>query len=121
MTVLLLVVGAAVGAPSRYLIDRFVQSRHSSVFPWGTLGVNILGSLILGGLAGANAGLDPQLAMLIGTGFCGALSTFSTFGFETLQLTRSGAHRQAVANVVVTLLAGLGAASLGWTIGQALV
>jgi CrcB protein len=118
MTVLMLAVGAAVGAPSRYLVDRWVQSRHSSVFPWGTLVVNIVASLVLGAVAGA--ALNPLLTLLVGTGFCGALSTFSTFGFETMQLARSGARRQAVANIVVTLLAALGAVSLGWTIGQAL-
>ncbi|MBQ1016237.1 CrcB family protein, partial [Micromonospora sp. M51] len=51
MTVLLIALGAAIGAPLRYLADRAVQSRHASVFPWGTLLVNVAGSLLLGALA----------------------------------------------------------------------
>ena len=117
MTVLLIALGAAIGAPARYLTDRAVQSRHGTAFPWGTLTVNVLASLALGMLAGA--GLDAKLAALLGTGFCGALSTYSTFSYETLQLSASGARQQAVLNVLLTLLAGIGAAALGWAVGQA--
>ena len=83
MTVLLVLLGGAIGAPMRYLTDLFVQSRHDTVFPWGTLTVNVTGSLLLGGLASAvsNAGAPAWLLTLVGTGFCGALTTFSTFGF----------------------------------------
>jgi CrcB protein len=82
MTLVLVVVGGAVGASLRYLTDLLVQSRHDSVFPWGTLAVNVAGSLLFGGLASAVAtGAAPTwLLSLVGTGFCGALTTFSTFG-----------------------------------------
>lgn len=56
MTLLMVALGAAVGAPARYLADRAVQSRHESVMPWGTVSVNVVGSLILGGLMGAGSG-----------------------------------------------------------------
>jgi CrcB protein len=117
---LMVALGAAVGAPARYLTDRAVQSRHDTLFPWGTLTVNVLASLLLGGLAGAGRDLSPTAMALIGTGFCGALSTFSTFGYETMRLAQERSRFFAVANVAVSLAAGLGAASLGWTIGAAL-
>lgn len=114
--VLLVALGAAVGAPLRYLVDRFVQGRHDSVFPWGTLTVNVVGSYLLGLLAGTVSG--PWLALL-GTGFCGALTTYSTFGYETVRLVQERAHGYAVLNVVVSLAAGLGAALLGALTGSA--
>jgi CrcB protein len=117
---LMVALGAAVGAPARYLTDRAVQSRHDTLFPWGTLAVNVVASLLLGGLLGAGEHLDPAGLALVGTGFCGALSTFSTLSFETLRLWQDRARFYAVANVVVSLVAGLGAATLGWSIGATL-
>ncbi|MFI0505297.1 fluoride efflux transporter CrcB [Streptomyces albogriseolus] len=115
MTWLYVVVGAMAGAPLRYLTDRAVQSRTRSDLPWGTLTVNVAGSLILGLLAGAAAagvaGPGPQL--LLGTGLCGALTTYSTFSYETLRLAESGALGYAAANVLVSTAAGLGAVFAG--------
>jgi CrcB protein len=118
MTVLLVALGAAVGAPSRYLVDRAVQSRHESAFPWGTLTVNVAGSLLLGFLTGLPAG--HAVSALLGTGFCGALTTYSTFSYETLRLAQDGRGRHAVANVVVSIFAGLGAAYLGILLAAAI-
>lgn len=118
MTWLLVLVGGALGAPLRYLTDRAVQSRHDTVFPWGTLTVNALGSLVLGALAGA-AVAAPAHALL-GTGLCGALTTYSTFSYETLRLTRAGATWYAAANAAVTVAASLGAAAAGLALGHAL-
>jgi CrcB protein len=118
VTFWLVALGAAVGAPLRYLTDRAVQARHSTAFPWGTLAVNVAGSFVLGVVAGLPAG--GRLTALIGTGFCGALTTYSTFGYETVQLTRSGARFSAVANVVVSIAAGSGAATLGLLLAAAL-
>lgn len=109
MTLLLVALGGAVGAPLRYLVDRAVQARHDSVFPWGTFAVNVAGSLILGLLAGAGG----TVSSLVGVGFCGALTTYSTFSYETLRLLEERAHFYALANVVAGILAGLGAAFLG--------
>ncbi|EPD63119.1 fluoride efflux transporter CrcB [Streptomyces sp. HGB0020] len=122
MNWLLVVAGAAVGAPVRYLTDRAVQSRHDTVFPWGTFAVNVCGSLILGLLTGAvSAGAaGSHLQLLIGTGLCGALTTYSTFSYETLRLTETGAGLYAAANVVGSVLAGLGAAFVGVSVAQAL-
>jgi CrcB protein len=109
--------GAAIGAPARYLIDRAVQRGHDSVFPWGTLTVNMVGSLVLGCLTALTAHLSPGLTATVGIGFCGALTTYSTFSYETLRLLETGARFYAVANVVVALLGGFGAVGLGWTLG----
>ncbi|MER5218225.1 fluoride efflux transporter CrcB [Streptomyces sp. NPDC002838] len=121
MNWLLVIAGAMVGAPLRYLTDRAVQSRHDSVFPWGTFAVNVTGCLMLGLLTGAaTAGAaGSHLQLLLGTGLCGALTTYSTFSYETLRLTETGAGLHAVANVVASVLAGLGAALAGVALAQA--
>ncbi|KAB8191892.1 fluoride efflux transporter CrcB [Nonomuraea phyllanthi] len=111
MTILLVAIGAAIGAPLRYLADRLVQSRHDSVFPWGTMAVNLTGSFVLGLLAGLPA--DRGWSALLGTGFCGALTTYSTFGYETLRLAQDGSRFYALANATVSVMAGLGAGALG--------
>ncbi len=118
MTVLLVTLGAAVGAPLRYLTDRFVQRWHDTVFPLGTFAVNLAGSLLLGLLTGLAA--PPRAAALVGTGFCGALTTYSTFGYETVRLVEDGARLFAAANVVLTVLAGLAAAAGGYALGAQL-
>ena len=116
MTVLLVLVGGAVGAPLRYLADLAVQSRHDSLFPWGTFAVNVVGSLLLGGLAGAvsTADVAPWVLTLVGTGLCGALTTYSTFGYETVRLVQDGASRTALLNALGSLAVGLAACALGW-------
>lgn len=121
MNWLLVVAGAVVGAPLRYLTDRAVQSRHDSVFPWGTFLVNVTGCLILGTLTGAAAAgaAGSHLQLLLGTGLCGALTTYSTFSYETLRLTETGARFYAAANVVASVVAGLGAAFAGVALAQA--
>ncbi|SFP02986.1 CrcB protein [Amycolatopsis arida] len=118
MTVLLVAAGAAVGAPLRYLLDRAIQFRHGSAFPWGTLAVNVLGCLVLGLLTGLPT--TPAVSALAGTGFCGALTTYSTFGYETLRLARDRAWLLAGLNAVGSLVAGLGAAYCGLLAGTAL-
>ncbi|MFJ6798814.1 fluoride efflux transporter CrcB [Streptomyces sp. NPDC091268] len=122
MNWLLVAVGAAVGAPLRYLTDRAVQARHDSFFPWGTLAVNAAGCLVLGALWGAaQAGSgSARLDLLLGTGLCGALSTYSTFSYETLRLAETGRGLPAAANVAASLLVGLGAVHLGAQVARQL-
>lgn len=122
MNWLLVVAGAMVGAPLRFLTDRAVQSRHDTVFPWGTFAVNVAGSLILGALTGAavSGAASSHLQLLLGTGLCGALTTYSTFSYETLRLAVDGARGLAAANVVASVLAGLAAAFAGAAGAQAL-
>jgi CrcB protein len=114
MTVVLVLLGGAVGAPTRYLTDVAVQRLHRGAFPWGTWTVNVVGSFVLGLVAAA----APTWAVtLLGTGFCGALTTFSTFGYETLRLAEEGETTSAFANVAASLGVGLAAAALGWWLG----
>jgi CrcB protein len=118
VTLLLIALGAGVGAPARYLTDRAIQSRFRTLFPWGTVTVNVLASLLLGVITGAGLGADGTL--LAGTGFCGALSTYSAFSYETLRLGQRGAGWLAAGNVALSLVAGIGAATLGWRLGLSL-
>lgn len=118
MTWLLVAVGAAVGAPLRYLVDRAVQRRCGTGFPWGTLTVNTVGSGVLGVLAGASAG--EGATALLGVGFCGALTTYSTFGYEALRLAEDGLRGRALAYALVSTGAALGAAGLGLAVGRVL-
>lgn len=118
MTVLLIAIGAAIGAPARFLTDRAVQSRHDSVFPWGTFIVNITGSALLGFLAALPG--HGAAGTITGTAFCGAFTTYSTFSYETLRLVEDRAHLFAALNVVASIIAALGAAYFGMAIAQAI-
>ncbi|MFJ9615124.1 fluoride efflux transporter CrcB [Streptomyces noursei] len=122
MNWVLVLIGAMIGAPLRYLTDRAVQRRHDTVFPWGTFTINVLGSLILGLVTGAvAAGAAPSsVQLLVGTGLCGALTTYSTFSYETLRLSEDGAWLFAAGNVVGSITAGLGSAFVGAALAQAL-
>ena len=120
--VLLVALGAAVGGPLRYLVDRAVQARHRSLMPWGTISVNVVGSGVLGLLVGLGTGHDVprEVVLALGVGFCGALTTFSTFSFESFQLLQTGAKASAALNVVVSVVACLAAVTLGHALGAAL-
>ncbi|MBK6764607.1 MAG: fluoride efflux transporter CrcB [Micrococcales bacterium] len=117
MSLVLVMLGAAIGAPSRWALDRFVQSRHDSVFPWGTFTINVAGSLLLGFILGAR--VPSEVALLVGTGFCGGFTTFSTFGFETVRLAEEGSRAESLLNVGASLAAGMAAAIAGWYLGAA--
>ena len=116
MNVLLVVCGAAVGAPLRFLVDKhmvarlLLSARIETPMPWGTFAVNISGSFLLGVLSGVG---NPTIALLLGVGFCGAFTTYSTFAAETTALAASGHRGKALLNVVLNLSVGLLAAVLG--------
>ncbi|MGI5212646.1 fluoride efflux transporter FluC [Plantactinospora sp. CA-290183] len=118
MTWALVLLGGAVGAVCRFGAIRFAE-RRARPLPWATLLVNVVGALLLGVLAGAGSRLPGWLGTLVGTGFCGALTTYSTFGYETVRLAAGGPAGRgwALLNVVATLGVGVGAASLGWLLG----
>lgn len=119
---LLVLAGGAIGAPLRYLLDLHIQARHDSVFPWGTLAVNVLGSFLLGVVAALVAAHPDAgwVLTLLGVGVCGALTTFSTFGYETVRLAQAGSRVAAGFNVVVSVAAALAAVSAGWALAAAL-
>jgi CrcB protein len=121
MNFLYVALAGGVGAPMRYLIDIWVQRKTDRTFPWGTFVINATGSLLLGfitGLALFHA-LPGIPKLLIGTGFCGAYTTFSTFTFETVRLAEEGAVREAIGNVAGSALAGLAGAAAGLLIAAA--
>lgn len=120
---LLVAVGGAVGAPLRYLTDRFVSGRRDSLFPWGTFTVNVIGSFILGLLAGAalvGAGTSTA-GLLLGVGLCGALTTYSTFSYETARLFEQRARLFAAANIAGSVLAGLIAVTAGYVLTASVI
>ena len=109
------VIAAAVGAPLRYLVDGAIAERAEGVFPWGTFVINASGSLVLGVLTGLGLyhAFPKVPKVILGTGFCGAYTTFSTFTYETVELLEEGAVNEAARNALGTLLVGAGTAALG--------
>ncbi|MGH9214198.1 MAG: fluoride efflux transporter CrcB [Acidimicrobiales bacterium] len=102
MTVVAIAVAAFGGAIARYLVDTAVQHRSAAVLPVGTLVVNVTGSLLLGFLVGLGLGLyhglDDSPRTVLGTGFLGAYTTFSTFSYETIRLIEDGSTREVLLN-----------------------
>jgi fluoride exporter len=113
VTWLLVVLGGMVGAPARYLVDVRVTARLGSGFPFGTLVANAVACLLLGLVAGLGLAADSPVYVLLGTGVAGAMSTYSTFAFETVRLAEEGRARRATAYSVVSLAIGLSALQLG--------
>lgn len=113
-TALLVALGAAVGAPLRYLVNQEVRARLGGTPVAGTLVVNVVGSFVLGAVVGAGLGTAPLA--LVGIGFCGALTTFSTLALELWDAMADDRYAHAVANVALSLTLGLGAAWLGWVV-----
>ena len=115
MLIALLLVGGAIGAPARYLVDGAVQGRVGGTFPWGTFVVNVTGSLVLGVLTGLALyhGLGDVPRAAVGTGFCGAYTTFSTYSYETVRLLEAGELGPAAANAFGSIAVGLLAAGIG--------
>ena len=115
--------GGFLGAISRYAVASWAVDRFGARFPYGTLIVNVSGSLAIGIILAAVAGRfapSPELRLLFVVGFLGAYTTFSTFSFETLTLLRNGSYLLATEYVLGNLVLGLGAVSLGFIVGRSL-
>lgn len=108
----------AVGAVARYLIDGAVQDRTSGFFPFGTLTANVLGSLVLGMVAGLVLahGVSSNLENIIGAGLCGGLTTWSTASWEAVRLVEEDSVSSALRFTLVNLGASLLAAGCGLAI-----
>jgi fluoride exporter len=106
---------AFAGAVCRYLLDIAVQHHTNSPLPLGTLAVNVSGSVALGFLVGLGLyhGLATTPRTLVGTGFLGAYTTFSTFSYETVRLLEDHAHRDALLNTAASLALGLAGSAAG--------
>jgi CrcB protein len=109
------VIAGAVGAPLRYLVDIAITERAKGAFPWATFVINVTGSFLLGLLTGLGLhhGLPKTARVVLGVGFCGAYTTFSTFTFETVRLFGEGSTVAGVKNAAGTLLIGALAAAAG--------
>ena len=116
LVLLTVAVGGALGAVLRQLTSVSLAGRGR--IPWGVLVVNVVGSFVAG-LALALP-LDPTLQLVIVSGLCGGLTTFSTFAVETVQLTLAGKHRAAAASVALTFALTVPAAAVGWALGSLL-
>jgi CrcB protein len=120
--VLLVSVGAVLGANARYWLGMLFLRSVPATFPWATLTVNVSGSLLLGGFVGfaARRMPDPGWTLVIAVGFCGAYTTFSTFGNELFLMLQAREVAQSAAYIAASVALGLGAVALGWVAGQAI-
>ena len=118
MLVLGIAVAGAIGAPARFLLDGWLTERTDPGLPFGTFAINVTGSFLLGVLTGLALyhAFPSTPKTILGTGFCGAYTTFSTFCYETVRLAEQGARRAAL----TTLLAGLVVPALAAALGLAL-
>lgn len=109
------VLAGALGAVTRFVVDGAVGARTRGDFPWGTFLINVTGSLVLGFLTGLSLyhAFPKAPRVVLGTGFCGAYTTFSTFTFETVQLLEDGAVGEALGNALGTLVVAALAAAGG--------
>ena len=105
-----------IGSVLRFLVDRGVARRAARSFPYGTLTVNISGAVLLGFLGGL--ALSKNAALLAGTAFVGAYTTFSTWMLETQRLSEERQMRSALANLVVSVILGIAAALLGQWVAE---
>ncbi len=115
--VMIVALGGAIGAVLRYSITGFAVQRWGNMFPVGTLIVNVLGCLLIGGLAFAASEreqLSEATRLLLITGLLGSLTTFSTFGFDTFEFLKHGHMMRALSNVGLNLVLGLVSVAIGW-------
>lgn len=106
------------GAVARFQIDATIGGRLKGAFPYGTLAVNTAGSFVLGVLTGAH--VVGATLFVVGTGFLGSFTTFSTWMFETDRLAEDGETAIAAANVLISIVVGVTAGGVGWGLGAIL-
>jgi CrcB protein len=114
ITVLVAIAGA-MGAVARFLLDDAISARRDSTLPIATIVINTTGSLLLGVLTGLTLyhGLGADTRTVLGTGFCGGYTTFSTFAYQTVRLGEQDATRGALGNVALSFVLPAAAAALG--------
>ena len=123
MSIVFIAVGGAAGAVARYLVDSAISQRAAGAFPWGTLVVNLTGSIVLGALFALTVergSLPASVRAPLIIGFLGAYTTFSTLMLESWRLIEDGAFGLALANVAGSCMLGLLAVFLGLAIGRSL-
>ncbi len=122
MKILLVMAGGSIGALSRYAVSLWAAKLFGTRFPWGTLTVNLSGCFLIGlAFAWAERGLNimnPSIRLFFMTGFLGSLTTFSTFGLETVNSMREGTHLVTVANFLSNNVMGAALVFLGMLVGR---
>jgi len=120
---LLISLGAALGANARYWVSNWAAQRWGAAFPYGTILINLTGSLLIGlflTLAAERFLIDPRLRLLLTVGFLGAYTTFSTYSFESYNLFARGQWLLAALNAFGSTIAGILAVGLGVFLGKSL-
>ncbi|NWL27793.1 fluoride efflux transporter CrcB [Paenarthrobacter ureafaciens] len=122
MTVVFLALAGGVGAAVRFIVDGLIRSRLRTALPWATILINVSGSLVLGFVGGlvVRGHAPDSLQLVLGAGFLGGYTTFSTASVETIRLVQSGRTGLALTNAVGSLVASVGAAAVGLRIAFAL-
>lgn len=115
--------GGALGSLGRYWLTGVMAGLTGPRFPWGTLLINVLGSCVIGLVAGltlapARVGLHPDLRIFLMTGVCGGFTTFSAFSLQTLELLQAGDTVLAFGYAVASVLLCIAATWCGWTLGR---
>ncbi|MCK6371612.1 MAG: fluoride efflux transporter CrcB [Gammaproteobacteria bacterium] len=118
-----IMVGSALGGAGRHALSGLVAERVGETFPWGTLAVNVLGSLVIGFIASISAPdgrflVAPVARQFVMAGLCGGFTTFSAFSLQTLNLMREGDWLRAGGNVLVSVVACLVAAWVGYLLAE---
>lgn len=119
MTVVWVALAGGLGAVARFVLDGLVRSRFASAFPLGTVVINVTGSFVLGVVTGLALGhvVADEWRLVVGTGFCGGYTTFSTASFETVRLVEQRRTGLALLNAVGTVVVTVGVAALGLWLG----
>lgn len=122
MTALVIALAGSAGAMSRFVLDGHIKSWRNHTFPWATVVINVSGSLLLGFVNGILLKHHPSsdFASVIGIGFCGGYTTFSTASFETVRLLERQDYKRAAGNAVGGLIMTIIAAAVGLILGQQL-
>lgn len=122
MIAVLTLLAGATGALARFLLDASIKQRWRSPFPLATVVINVTGSLLLGVLAGVVLfhGESSMWQTVVGTGFCGGYTTFSTASFETVRLVQQDRRALALLNAIGSLITSVGACAVGLAVAWAL-
>jgi len=111
-------IGSFIGGILRYLLSQFIQTKFLSTFPYGTLGVNVLGCLVVGLVLALSerTSMTPEWRLFLATGICGGFTTFSAFSSETFSLLRDGQVWYASAYILMSLILGVLATFIGYSL-----
>lgn len=123
MNYLWIALGAVIGASARYFVSTYVGRHFSAVFPYGTLFINITGSLILGFFliySTERVLIDPRWRLLVAIGFCGSYTTFSSYSFESFALMEQGQWLLAGSNILLSNALCLASVLAGAALARAL-